>query len=128
MTKTFLGCIATLCVACGGNVDLGGAGGGKSTGGASSGGAGGVGKGGGSTGAVSGGGGAGGSGGSAGNPAGGSGGTPPVACGKLIRTGDPIQVSNNDEAAWPTLVRTGSGAAVVYRHPSPGPSPGYELV
>jgi len=120
MTRTFLTTLLFACAGCGGDVELGG---GPSTGGSSSGGAGGA--LGGTGGAASGGGGSA-TGGGAG--AGASGGTAPVACSGLKRTGDPIPISNNDEAAFPSLVRVKAGAAVVYRHPSPSPSPGFELL
>jgi hypothetical protein len=110
MTRSFLACAAIFCLACGGDVDLGGAnelstGGGTSTGG-SSGTAG-------ATGAT--GGGAGLTAGAGGTGAGGAGGTTPVACSTFQRTNNTLQVSNNNKSSRPSLVETGSGATIVYR-------------
>ena len=121
MTRAFLTALVLACTGCGGDVDLGG--GPSGGGGATSGGVGGTQTG--TGGAVSGGGGSA-AGGSAGTGA--SGGVAPVACGGLKRTGDPIAISNDDESAFPTLVRVSSGAAVVYRRAGLGPPPGFEVL
>jgi hypothetical protein len=70
---------------------------------------------------------AGGNGGTASGGQAGTGGSPSVACSTLTRTGDPVQVSHDDESGYPTLVRTGSGATVVYRRPAPGPTLGFQV-